>query len=119
MRVWKQAASVGNIIVAISGLCEVRRSLGYADPDALPQWVIADLQTAIRVHFPDDVPPDPLGREASEHEAFAEVRRHTYIGRNSYFKRLDDHAAGDRKPLVMFARTIGEELMDDSKARRK
>jgi Cdc6-like AAA superfamily ATPase len=42
-----------------------------------------------------------LTREARDHEAFAEIRRRTYIGRPDYFARLDRHAAGNGGPLVL------------------
>jgi tetratricopeptide (TPR) repeat protein len=45
--------------------------------------------------------PDPLTLEACDHEAFAETRRRTYIGRPDYFETLDRHAAGDGAPLVL------------------
>jgi tetratricopeptide (TPR) repeat protein len=45
--------------------------------------------------------PDFLTREARDHEAFAETRRRTYIGRPDYFETLDHHAAGDGAPLVL------------------
>ena len=40
-------------------------------------------------------------REAQDHEAFAEIRRRTYIGRADYFAELDRHAMGDGGPLVL------------------
>src|SRR5271166_1437146 len=45
--------------------------------------------------------PDPLTRETRDHEAFAETRRRTYIGRPDYFVALDRQAAGDGAPLVL------------------
>jgi len=51
--------------------------------------------------FPIEDIPDPLTREASDHETFAETRRRTYIGRPDYFETLDRHAAGDGAPLVL------------------
>ncbi|TRZ54054.1 ATP-binding protein, partial [bacterium] len=51
--------------------------------------------------FPIISIPDPLLREANDHEAFAEIRRRTYIGRPDYFEALDRHASGDGGPLVL------------------
>jgi tetratricopeptide (TPR) repeat protein len=51
--------------------------------------------------FPIEDIRDPLTRETRDHEAFAETRRRTYIGRPGYFETLDRHAAGDGAPLVL------------------
>ena len=73
----------------------------YADPQALAERVLTDLTTAINQEFPPGTEPDPLDAEASEHEAFAVSRSRVYIGRDEYFARLDDHAAGEGPPLVI------------------
>jgi len=85
---------------------KIRRSAvaykeGYPDPQALGQWVLEDLTAAINQTFPPDRVPDPLDREEAEHEAFARSRTGVYIGRQEYFDRLDEHAAGDGPPLVV------------------
>ena len=66
----------------------------YPDPRRLAALVLADLTAAIEAEFPKDQTPDALTREAQDHEAFAETRRRTYIGRPDYFAALDRHAAG-------------------------
>src|SRR5579863_8507057 len=58
-------------------------------------------QVMIAAQFPIEDIPDPLTREARDHEAFAETRRRTYIGRPGYFETLDRHVAGDGAPLVV------------------
>jgi nephrocystin-3 len=73
----------------------------YPDPHALAALVLEDIQAAIESQFPIVDIPDPLTREARDHEAFAEIRRRTYIGRPDYFARLDRHAAGNGGPLVL------------------
>ena len=73
----------------------------YPDPRTLAALVLEDLKDAIEAQFPIEEIPDPLTREARDHEAFAEIRRRTYIGRPDYFARLDRHAAGDGGPLVL------------------
>jgi nephrocystin-3 len=73
----------------------------YADASALAKLVLDDLKAAIEAQFPIEEIPDPHTREARDHEAFAETRRRTYIGRPGYFARLDRHAAGDGGPLVL------------------
>ena len=73
----------------------------YPDPQALGQLVLEDLTTAINQEFPPETVPEPLDREAAEHEAFARSRAGVYIGRREYFDRLDSHAAGDGLPLVI------------------
>jgi nephrocystin-3 len=73
----------------------------YPDPRTLATFVHGDLMAAIAEQFPIENIPDPLTREARDHEALAEARRRTYIGRPDYFERLDRHAAGDGAPLVV------------------
>ena len=84
--------------ILTSGL-PVRES--YSDPQALGQLVLEDLTRIINELYPEDQRPDPLDREAAEHEAFAQSRARVYIGREEYFDRLDAHAAGDGPPLVV------------------
>ena len=60
-----------------------------------------DLKLAIEKAYPLELVPDSLTRESLEHEAFAESRRKTYIGRQSYFDRLDKHVTEEGTPLVI------------------
>ena len=56
----------------------------------------------INENWPEGSQPDPLDREAMDHEAYAQSRERVYIGRQEYFDRLDTHAAAnDTKPLVI------------------
>lgn len=73
----------------------------YPDPRHLAAMVLEDLQAAVDAQFPIAEIPDPLSREARDHEAFAESRRRTYIGRPDYCDALDHHANGDGGPLVL------------------
>ncbi len=74
----------------------------YADPNALGALVLADLTVVIDRLFPEGSEPDPLDREALDHEAYAQSRRRVYIGRPEYFARLDAHADGTGdQPLVI------------------
>lgn len=73
----------------------------YADPKELGQLVLADLTTVINRLFPEGSVPEPLDREAAEHEAFAVSRSEVYIGRPEYFDRLEEHATGGGLPLVV------------------
>ncbi len=73
----------------------------YPDPKQLAAFVLEDLKAAIEVEFPKEDIPDPLTREAQDHEAFAETRRRTYIGRADYFEALDRHAVGNGGPLLL------------------
>jgi len=73
----------------------------YPDPRALGEAVLADLSAVIERLYPAGSEPDPLTRETTEHEAFAQARCGVYIGRPEYFSRLDSHAAGDGPPLVV------------------
>lgn len=76
----------------------------YTDPKELATLILEQLKKAIDQQFPKDSIPDPLDREALEHEAFAEIRRRTYIGSPDYFDTLNKHIAGEGAPLVL----IGE-----------
>lgn len=51
--------------------------------------------------YPMDSKPDPLQRDAFEHEQYAWSRCRVYIGRDDYFQQLDDHAQNDGPPLVI------------------
>jgi tetratricopeptide (TPR) repeat protein len=73
----------------------------YPDTVTLAKLVLEDLKAAIEAQFPIEGVPDPLTREARDHEAFAETRRRTYIGRLDYFARLDRHATDNGGPLVL------------------
>ncbi len=74
----------------------------YSDPKALGERVLNDLMALIDRLFPKGSEPDPLHKEAAEHEAYAQSRRTVYIGREEYFARLDAHAeASDDKSLVV------------------
>jgi nephrocystin-3 len=73
----------------------------YSDPAQLAKLVLEDLQEAIDAGYPKEALPDPLTQEARDHEAFAEVRRRTYIGRPDYFDALDRHAMENDGPLVL------------------
>ena len=71
---------------------------GYTDPRALGALVLADMTAIINRWFPEGSEPDPLDREAAEHEAFAERRAQVYIGRQASFDHLDAHARGNGPP---------------------
>ena len=96
----KQTALKAQIRVA----CQARKiplRETYPDPGALVRLVLADLTAAINAQYPKEEVPDALTRDAQGHEAFAEIRRRTYIGRPDYFAALDQHAAGSGGPLVL------------------
>ena len=82
----------------------------YPDPQTLGQWVLEDLAVAINQAFPPGEVPDPLDRDTAEHDAFARSRSGKHIGRQEYFDRLDQHAAGRGTPLVV----LGESLSGKS-----
>lgn len=73
----------------------------YPDPKALGELILADLTNVINELFPEGSQPDPLVREAFEHEAFAASRARVYISRQEYFDCLDAHVEGDGPPLVV------------------
>ena len=76
----------------------------YPSPEALGSLVLEDLTAVINQLYPNGSQPDPLTRDAIDHEAYARNLEQVYIGRQEYFDRLDAHAAGDDQPLVI----IGE-----------
>ena len=96
----KQTALKAEIRVACKAR-NIRLRETYPDPGALVELVLADLTAAINAQYPKEEVPDALTREAQGHEAFAEIRRRTYIGRPDYFATLDQHAAGSGGPLVL------------------
>jgi tetratricopeptide (TPR) repeat protein len=63
----------------------------YANPEALGQLILEDFTQLIDEIYPEGSQPDPLDREAADHEAFAQSRARVYIGRNEYFQKLDDY----------------------------
>ena len=85
---------------AAEQVCVLRE--GYRDVGQLDEWVLEDFTRLIDRLFPEGSQPDPLDRDALEHEAYAHNRRRVYIGRHEYFDRLDTHVAGDGdRPLVI------------------
>ena len=65
----------------------------YADPRSLAALVLDDLTAAIDAEFPPDTVPDVWAREDRDHEAYSRSRRtEFYVGRDSYFDRLDAFA---------------------------
>ncbi len=79
----------------------------YDNPHELAALVLVQLEEAIEVLFPKKKVPDDLTREAQDHEAFAEMRRRTYISRTETLEALDRHAAGDGKPLAILGESGG------------
>jgi len=73
----------------------------YPNPQSLASLVLKDLKDAIDTEFPMESIPDSLDRDAYDHEAFAEIRRRTYIGRADYFDQLDQHANNNEAPLIL------------------
>lgn len=79
----------------------------YSDPRQLAAMVLTDFRTAIEAQFPKGNNPDALTREDQDHEAFAEIRRRTYIGRADYLAALDRHASSDGGPLLLLGDSGG------------
>ncbi|MGR3177950.1 MAG: AAA family ATPase [Candidatus Anammoxibacter sp.] len=77
----------------------------YPDPKALGELVLKELTEIINTLFPEERLPDPLDREAAEHEAFLQSRTRVYImgeeRKKRYLKRLNDHARGAGPPLTV------------------
>jgi hypothetical protein len=75
--------------------------LDVRDPHALGDMVLRDITGVIDCLFPEDATPDPLDRDAAEHEAFAESRSRVYVDPKSLVERLDAHARDSGPPLVL------------------
>jgi tetratricopeptide (TPR) repeat protein len=75
----------------------------YPDSKALGRMVIDDLWAAIDARYPIEEVPTELEQRRLEHEAFASLRTDVYIdiGRQEYFKRLNNHVQSDDPPLVI------------------
>lgn len=73
----------------------------YPNPKKLGELVLEDLWTVIDEKFPLKDVPTALERERMDHEAFAAARQKVYIGREIYFKRLDEHVASANPPMVI------------------
>ena len=79
----------------------LRISEDYPDPEAFAEQVLEDLWQVIDGKYPLIDEPSQLDRELAEHEAFANSRIGTYVVRQSYFERLDNHVKSDDPPLVL------------------
>jgi tetratricopeptide (TPR) repeat protein len=79
----------------------------FAGPTALGELVRKDLREVIDALFPEGSQPDPLTREAAEHEGFARSRARVYVERPALFAALDAHAAGAGPPLVVLGESGG------------
>lgn len=73
----------------------------YPDAKAVGQSILDDLWAAIDKRFPETETPSALEQERLEHEAFAEVRRKVYIGRQEYYDALNGYVRSDGPPLVL------------------
>jgi tetratricopeptide (TPR) repeat protein len=73
----------------------------YSDPIQLGDWLLEDLTAVINDLFPEGSQPDMLAREETGHRAFAANLTKVYIGGETYFKQLDEHAANGTQPVVV------------------
>ena len=79
----------------------------YPDPRRLATLVLENLKAVIDAQYPKESIPDPLTREARDHETFAESRRRVYIGRPDYFASLDHHAGAEGGALLLLGESGG------------
>ncbi|MCJ7626173.1 MAG: DUF4062 domain-containing protein [Anaerolineaceae bacterium] len=82
-----------------NNICQLREC--YRDPHELGNWILDEFTALINRLVPETLKPGWLEREAVEHDAFASTRTRVYIGRQNYFKRLENHVAGEGPPLVV------------------
>jgi len=80
-------------------VCALREN--YRDEKELGQWILEDFTRLIDDLYPAEQPLDPLGRQAADHDAFAQSRTNIYIPRQEYLEVLDAHAIGTAPPLVV------------------
>ena len=73
----------------------------YRDAEELGRLVAADLATVVERLYPAHVAGDPLAEEEAAHRIFAGHLARNYAGRAGDFERLDRHAAGLGRPLVV------------------
>ncbi|XP_033109970.1 uncharacterized protein LOC117111193 [Anneissia japonica] len=68
--------------------------------------ILEDLTMCVDEDFPPGTELTGLQREREAHEAFAEVRCRIYIGREDYFKAIDDYGSKDTdEPFVILGRS--------------
>ena len=72
----------------------------YPDAETVGRLIFKDLEKVIDAEFPEQQ-FSQFERDRLDHEVFAESRAKVYIGRQEYFDRLDDHAQGTDKPLIV------------------
>ena len=81
-------------------ICQLRES--FKTQEEMGAWVLEDFTKIINDRWPEGPPPDPLDREAADHESCAQSRTQVYIGRQEYFDCLDAHAAANStNPLTV------------------
>lgn len=73
----------------------------YKDPHSIALLVLEQLKDAIAQIYPKEGIPDPLTKEACNHEAFAMARRKTYIGRPYYYSVLEAYCDHGGKPVLL------------------
>jgi len=73
----------------------------YLNPKELGELVLKDMTGRINELYPEGSQPDPLDKEALDHEIFAQSRSGVYIGRKEYFDVLDGYVNSDKQPLVI------------------
>jgi len=85
---------------------------GFHDPQQLGAWVLNDMTAIIDRIYPEGSQPTPLKLEGREHETFAVNRAKVYIGGEKYFKKLDEHMANTKVPLVVLGESgIGKSAL--------
>ena len=73
----------------------------YPSPDAIEALVLEDFRSVIDSQYPPDEKIDPLDRDAIEHDVYAQSRAQVYIGREEYYKRLEEHVQSQDQPLII------------------
>ncbi len=100
----ESAVRMGSLKERIRAVCakgKITLHEDYSGPRELGEVVLQDLKAAIGACFPAEEIPDPLTRQALDHEALAEILRRTYVACPAYFDRLDKLALDSSLPLAV------------------
>jgi nephrocystin-3 len=75
----------------------------FRDHEMLGELIHHDLVEILRRDFAHVALPTPLDEERALHEAYSESLDAAYIANPRYVRRLNEHAADDTPPLVVYA----------------
>ena len=77
----------------------------FRDPVSLGELIYDELIEIIKRDFADVLPLQELERERAQHLAFSASRRRAYIPNPANLKRLNEFAAGNGPPMLLYAQS--------------